>query len=758
MDLRVLMLFRIDPKIFSDFPGTIVGVVVAHNVNNTKYSKEMNELLKTKSDRVKEVLTVSSIAQHSHFEPWRQAYKKFGAKPDALSSIENLVQRILKKGEIRSINPLVDLYNIISLKYLLPAGGEDLDALHGNLELRFAQAHEKSICLLGEQDAQAPKMGEVMYADDNGAVCRRWNWKEADRTKITEHTRNAVFVLEALPPVARDVVEAAAHELAALIEVYCGGTATVEVLDQSHAEVLLKTERGYTSLKKYYHTVPSIDVLAHQNTISDASIETHLSDEVKMRMHKVSELQKSGIQPWPGSQAVHDTCAAVVHEFVHHEGKEYIIAGRLMSLRGHGKALFGHIQDRSGKVQLYIKADIVGAERYAFFNSMIDLGDFLWIKGTSFKTKMGEITVQVKAFELLSKCLHPLPEKFHGLTDIEVKYRQRYLDIMTSDETRERFKKRTFILRSLRSYLDNHDFLEVETPMLHPIPGGAAARPFVTFHNALQSNLFLRIAPELYLKRLVVGGFERVYEINRNFRNEGVSTRHNPEFTMLEFYMAHQDYHYVMNFVEEMLRNLARSVVGSLQLSYGDSVIDFEKPFARLSPRQALLRHSTLTEHDIAPENIDVTMQRLQIILEGASYNRKVFELFEKVASDYLMQPTFIVDFPIEVSPLAKRDDKDSSVAARFELYIGNMEISNGFNELNDPFDQAERFKEQARAHARGDLEAMHYDADYITALEYGLPPTVGVGIGIDRVVMLLTNTPSIKEVILFPALKRKNA
>lgn len=749
------MLFKIDPRIFAEFPGTVVGVVVAHNVDNTKRMKEVDALIKAKEDKIKEVLNLDALEKHSHLEPWRAAYKKFGAKPkEHLSSIENLLRRVLEGQELRHISTLVDLYNAISLKYLLPIGGEDLDHIHGTFMLRCASENEKPVLLLGEKDPKAPRPQEVIYADDRGAICRRWNWKEADRTKITPATKNAVFVIEALPPVPREFVEVAAHELAALIEVYCGGTATVDILDGTHQQIQLKTDEGYQKLQSY-KTLPALDVFADVQNQQQHEHE-HLSDEVKMRMSKVEALHAQGISAWPSYEPVTATCAQVVQEFQPDLQKEYVIAGRLMSLRGHGKAMFAHIEDRSGKVQVYIKEEAVGQQQFEFFKKMIDIGDYVWFSGTAFKTKLGEITLHVASFKLLSKCLHPLPEKFHGLTDIETKYRQRYLDLMTSEDTRDRFRKRSYILRAIRDYLDNNDFLEVETPMLHPIPGGAAARPFVTYHNTLQTNFYLRIAPELYLKRLVVGGFERVYEINRNFRNEGVSTRHNPEFTMLEFYMAHEDYNFAMNFVEELLRTLARNVVGSLKIPYGDVVIDFEKPFARLSPQEALLQNSHLTEEDIAPEVIDVTLKKYNIDLSDASHNRKVFELFEKVASDHLVQPTFIIDFPIEVSPLAKRDARDASKAARFELYVGCMEISNGFNELNDPFDQAQRFKEQARAHASGDVEAMRYDADFVTALEYGLPPTVGVGIGIDRVVMLMTNTPSIKEVILFPALKRK--
>ncbi len=480
--------------------------------------------------------------------------------------------------------------------------------------------------------------------------------------------------------------------------------------------------------------------------------------EYEIRVEKARSMEKAGISPWAEMRQVDTTCKQVIEEFTEGNEKSYRVAGRVMTSRMQGKAGFVTIQDRSGRLQVYIREDVIGAESFNQFIEYIDLGDIVWFAGASFKTKTGEITLRATGWQLLTKCLHPLPEKFHGIADIETKYRQRYLDLMTSPETRERFIKRSAIIKEIRSYLDKNDFCEVETPMLHPIPGGAAARPFITHHNALDSDFYLRIAPELYLKRLVVGGIERVYEINRNFRNEGVSTRHNPEFTMVEFYMAHEEYQFAMSFIENLMRSMALKICGTQQVTFGDHTLDFSKPFDRLNAQQAIMKYSAIRQDDLEEKNIDKTLAAHKVTLANphASYGQKIFALFEEVAESKLINPTYIIDFPVETSPLAKRDPKNPKIAARFELFIAGMEIANGFNELNDPFDQAERFKEQVKAHEAGDAEAMHYDADYITALEYGLPPTVGVGIGVDRLVMLLTNTTSIKEVILFPALKRK--
>ncbi len=486
----------------------------------------------------------------------------------------------------------------------------------------------------------------------------------------------------------------------------------------------------------------------------------HASQEHLIRVEKVKKLRELGIEPWPESKAVTATTKDVHEQFQDDQEKEHTIAGRIIALRGHGKSIFGKLQDREGSVQVYFKQDVLGEAAFDLLEKYTDVGDLLWVRGASFKTKTGEITLRVEELTLLAKCLHPLPEKFHGLADIETKYRQRYLDLISDQESRNRFIARSKIISSIRHFLESQGFMEVETPMLHPIPGGAAARPFVTHHNALNSELFLRIAPELYLKRLVVGGFERVYEINRNFRNEGISTRHNPEFTMLEFYLAHHDYNYIMDFVEQLLKKLALQVRGTTQLTFHGHALDFSKPFSRLSVKDAVLFHGKLQEADIMPETIDaqLTKQGITLKVKETSYAQKLFLLFEEVAEKHLIQPTFIIDYPVEISPLAKADANKPGFVARFELFIGGMEFANAFNELNDPFDQEERFREQAATHKAGDDEAHRYDAEFVQALQYGLFPTVGCGIGIDRLVMLMTDAPSIKDVILFPTLKKKEA
>ena len=435
------------------------------------------------------------------------------------------------------------------------------------------------------------------------------------------------------------------------------------------------------------------------------------------------------------------------------------IAGRMMTRRVMGKASFCHIQDMSGKMQLYVTRDELAD---GFYNAQFkkwDIGDIVGAEGLLFKTKTGELSVKVDTIRLLTKALRPLPEKFHGLADQEIKYRQRYLDLIMNDETRKTFLLRSRVISFIRNFLTNLDFLEVETPMMQPLPGGATARPFATFHNALDMNLFLRIAPELYLKRLVVGGFEKVFEINRNFRNEGLSTRHNPEFTMLEFYQAYAEYTDLMDLTEVMLRGIANDVVGESKITYQDEQYDFGAPFQRFTVFESILKFNEgIKAQDIdAIEPAKRVAELLKIPLKSSYGLGKIqIEIFEKTVEHRLMAPTFITAYPVEVSPLARRNDENPDVTDRFEFFVGGREIANGFTELNDSEDQAGRFKKQVEEKDAGDLEAMHFDEDYIIALEHGMPPTAGEGIGIDRLVMLFSDSPSIRDVLLFPQMRAK--
>jgi len=483
-------------------------------------------------------------------------------------------------------------------------------------------------------------------------------------------------------------------------------------------------------------------------------------EQYQVRVDKVTKMRELGIDPWPAFKPTNATSADLINEFVDEkESRMYEIVGRILTIRKHGKAAFITLQDNAGKIQVYLREDVIGEQEFSFLNTLVDLGDIVWCKGQSFRTKTGEITLKAQELTLLSKCLHPLPEKFHGIADREIKYRQRYLDLITSTESKDRFTKRSRIVSAMRSFFNEHGFLEVETPMLHPIPGGAIAKPFTTHHNALDMQLFLRIAPELYLKRLIVGGFERVYEINRCFRNEGLSIRHNPEFTTVEYYIAHHDYHFMMTFTEQLLRHIVHAVCGQATVPFGDYMLDFGAPFVRMTMQEAVAKVIECAVEDLEGDKINAIIAQHKIKLEqkDPSWGYKLNILFEELVESTLIQPTFITQFPIEVSPLSKRNAANYDFADRFELYIAGMELANGFSELNNPFDQAERFNDQAKARAAGEEETHFYDADFVTALEYGMPPTVGSGIGIDRLTMFLTNAPSIRDVILFPTLRFKD-
>lgn len=487
------------------------------------------------------------------------------------------------------------------------------------------------------------------------------------------------------------------------------------------------------------------------------------------RRGKLAKLRTEGVaypndfQPDSQAADLHQEFGEKEKEELEQLGKRVKVAGRMMLKRVMGKASFATLQDATGRIQVFLDRNTVGDETYAAFKGW-DIGDIVAVEGRVFKTNKGELSVHAATVRLLAKSLRPLPDKFHGVADQELRYRQRYVDLIMTDETRRTFVARSKAIGSIRRHMLDAGFLEVETPMLHPIPGGAAAKPFITHHNALDMEMYLRIAPELYLKRLIVGGFERVFEVNRNFRNEGVSPRHNPEFTMMEFYAAYTDYRWLMDFTETLIREAAIAATGSAVLEYQGRTLDLSQPFDRLTIPQAILKYAPgYTEDQL--EDADFLRQELKRlgadvdgpVLSRAGLGALQLALFEETAESKLWNPTYIVDYPAEVSPLARASDSNPEITERFELFITGREIANGFSELNDPEDQAARFLQQVAAKDAGDEEAMYYDADYIRALEYGMPPTGGCGIGIDRLVMLLTDSASIRDVILFPHLRRED-
>ncbi len=492
---------------------------------------------------------------------------------------------------------------------------------------------------------------------------------------------------------------------------------------------------------------------------------------LEQRKEKAEKLKEFGYEPYAYKYEVTTTAKELLNRFGRHKegeerekedlpAEEFSLAGRIMSMRIMGKAAFFHIQDGTEKIQCYIRRDTIGEAFYnRVFKKLIDIGDIVGVKGKLFRTRTGELTVEVSEMTPLTKSLRPLPEKWHGLKDVEKRYRQRYLDLIVNPEVREIFRTRTKIIKKLREFLDNKGFMEVETPVLQPIASGAAAKPFITHYNALDIDVYLRIAPELYLKRLLVGGFERVYELGKNFRNEGISTKHNPEFTMVEFYMAYADYNDLMELTEELFEYLLDEIFGKgvREIEYQGTKISFERPFRRISYLGELSKKTGLTEEELLYDEEKVLQKAKEIGIENVeklSHFKRVQELFEALVEPELIQPTFVVDFPKAISPLAKEKRGNPELVERFELFIFGREIANAYSELNNPAEQEARFKQQLEEKAKGDDEAMEYDADFITALEYGMPPTAGEGIGIDRLVMLFTDRDSIREVLLFPQLK----
>lgn len=493
--------------------------------------------------------------------------------------------------------------------------------------------------------------------------------------------------------------------------------------------------------------------------VNTPEIQKHedINELMRVRRDKMITIEEKGIEPFARKYDVTYHANDVITQFETLEGQTVKLAGRIMAIRGHGKTSFVNVMDISGRVQVYFRQDVIGEDQYENFK-LLDIGDIIGIEGTVFKTQRGEMSVKISSFEILAKSLRPLPEKWHGLKDVETRYRQRYLDLIVNPEVRNTFITRSKIIKSVRRLLDERDYLEVETPLMHPIAGGAAARPFTTHHNALDMDLYLRIAPELYLKRLIVGGFERVYEVGRVFRNEGISIRHNPEFTIVELYQAYADHEDLMRLTEEVVSGVAQEVLGTTQVVYQGQELNFAPPWNRITMPEAVKKYtdvdfSTVTTIEEAREIAD----RL-----GVKYEKKhgiggiLNNIFEDKVEEHLIQPTFIIGHPTEISPLAKRNKDNPDITDRFEVFVFGRELANGFSELNDPIDQEGRFSAQVEQRESGDVEAHMMDHDYINALEYGLPPTGGLGIGIDRLVMFLTDSYSIRDVLLFPHMRHK--
>lgn len=488
------------------------------------------------------------------------------------------------------------------------------------------------------------------------------------------------------------------------------------------------------------------------------------SELLRQRREKIQALRDMGVELFPNDFKAEHTSLEIIEQYgdwsaeaLQDLDETFSCAGRMMTIRKFGRAAFVHLQDRTGRIQVYVRRDLLGEEPFGVF-TRLDTGDFVGVRGRLFRTKTGELTIEASFIQLLAKSYRPLPEKWHGLTDVETRYRQRYLDLTVNAQVKETFYKRNEIIQAMKTFLLQRDFLEVETPMMQPIPGGATARPFKTHHNALDRDLYLRIAPELYLKRLVIGGLERVFELNRNFRNEGVSSQHNPEFTMLEFYQSYSTYEDLMTLTEEMIGAVVEGALGSYKITYQGTELDFTPPWPRVTLKESLTRYGELDGKVLSDKTVasGLAAEKGLDMMGGESHGELLVMLFEQVVEPKLIQPTFITEYPVEVSPLARRKADDPTVTERFELFIMGREIANGFSELNDPEDQGRRFREQAARKEGEEEETAFIDEDFLTALEYGMPPTAGEGVGIDRLVMILTDSPSIRDVIFFPQMREK--
>ena len=491
--------------------------------------------------------------------------------------------------------------------------------------------------------------------------------------------------------------------------------------------------------------------------MADIFSRSEISEQEQIRRQKLEQLRDLGVEPYGSKYPATHQSIEIINGFSVLDGQTVKLSGRLMSVRGHGKASFANLQDESGRIQIYVRLNDVGENLYKVFE-LLDIGDLIGIAGEVFRTRRGEVTIAVKELKLLAKSLRPLPEKWHGLTNVDLRYRQRYLDLIVNPEVKNTFILRSKIVQEIRRYLNERGFLEVETPVMHPLAGGAAARPFITHHNALNMNLYLRIATELHLKRLIVGGMDKVYELGRIFRNEGIDTKHNPEFTTIEIYQAQADYEDMMKLTENMIAEVALNILGTLKVNYQDQELDLTPPWPRLTMIEAINKYTGLDFNVIQTDEQAqlVAKERGLELNSGTTRGEIINTFFEEFVEEHLFQPTFIIDYPIEVSPLAKRKADDPNFTYRFEAFMAKSEIANAFTELNDPFDQRQRFEQQMAKRAAGDEEAHMLDEDFLQALEYGMPPTGGLGIGIDRLVMMLTNSSSIRDVILFPTMRPK--
>lgn len=762
-----MMSFYIEPSVIEKYPHLKVGVLIVKGIKNQGSRDTITKLVETTSDRVKKSYAGKEITKEPKILDWREAYKSFGYKPSSFRcSAEALLRRVIGDKGLPSINPVVNLYNMISVKYSLPAGADDLDKVSGAVRLAMAKGDEPFITL-GSREEDRAKEGEIIYRDDQEVLCKAWNWRESDTSKITEESQNISLVIEGLEHTSPGEVTKALNELKTLIQEYCGGQSETYYLDHEIPKVCEES-------KVENRHIP-VD-------ISEPDYHSH--ESFQTRKQKLKEIRELGVEPYPHKYEPTHQMRALQDKFEGsavgtseeaEDGKTDTarIAGRLVLFRAMGKNAFGQIQDETGRIQVMFNKDqtkvcgLSGEEPpIKFIEKKIDLGDIVGVEGHLFRTQKGELTIFAKEVTLLCKTLLPLPDKHSGLTDKGTRYRKRWLDLITNPESVERLKTRSFLVSKIRRYFEDADFMEVETPVLQNIYGGAEARPFVSELNALHQTMYLRIAIEISLKKLIVGGLTRVFEIGKVYRNEGLDRTHNPEFTMLESYAAFWDYNDVMTFTENLFAYLAKELYGTTEIGMrkdkqgNEHLIDLKTPWKRLSMKEAIQTYGKIDPDKLSDGDMEAKLKGKieEEKLKNAPRGKLIAYLFEEFAEEHLIQPHHIIDHPIETTPLCKlhRDPKlrEEKFVERFETFILGYEFCNAYSELNDPELQRQLLENQNKMREGGDDEANPMDEEFIEAICQGMPPTGGLGIGIDRLTMLFTDAFSIRDVVYFPMMR----
>jgi|GEM_PF-24683 len=764
-NVEVDMAIVVDAEIWQKFPDLKIGVLVAKGISNS--GSESLQVLRASEKLAQKQYGEADLNEVSKLQDWREAYRSFGYKPaKARCSVDALLRRVVKGKELPDISPLVNLYNSISLKHSVPAGADDLDQVEGTVRLTFAKGDE-TFAAIGAQEREMPLTGEVIYRDDVEVTCKAWNYRECDKTKITNETKNAALVIEGLEHTTLAEVASALNELQALVEKHCGGKFKMYLLDAEHPEMV---ESSLLENRAIPIEIPEPDY--------------HSQEAYQTRLGKLREIEAMGIDPYPAKFMPTNTARDLISKYEGQdigsyeeaaEGKtqEAKAAGRIVLFRPMGANIFAQILDETSKIQILFNKDhtkVTGLGDQMmpikFIEKKLDLGDIIGVSGFLFRTQKGELTLFAKEVTLLCKTLLPLPDKHKGIVDKGARYRKRWLDLIANPEVGEQLRLRSKLVAGIRKYFENFGFMEVETPVLQNIYGGASAKPFITHHNALSQDMYCRIALEIALKKLVVGGMNKVYEIGKVFRNEGIDKTHNPEFTMLEAYAAYWDYNDVMTFIENLYEKLALDVFGSTKIGKREDKkgktyeIDFKTPWIRMTMKEAIKNYGNIDVDSLSDEEMKAKLvplvgaEKLQDMPRGLL----IAMLFEELAEEHLIQPHHITDHPIETTPLCKlhRDPKDRAqgIVERFETFVLGMECCNAYTELNDPVLQRELLVEQAKLLRGGNEEANPLDEEFIEAICQGMPPTGGFGIGIDRLCMLFTGVTSIRDVLFFPVMR----